>query len=479
MIFLKIINFFYMKKRIIFSLLFYGLFLFLGSSCQNYVSEDSPNILIIVSDDQGYSDIGFQGKRLISTPYLNKLAESGVICTNGYVTCPFCSPSRAGLLTGRVQQRFGHEFNPVYDPLDEKEGLPISERLLPEFFKDAGYKTGWIGKWHLGSSKVHLPQNRGFDETFGFIGGGHNYYNWTPGEKQYNLPIKRNGDPVEVTKHLTTAFGDEAANFIHKNQKQPWFLYLAFNAPHAPHQPREEYEKRFSEIDNERRRKYLAQINMLDDAIGNVINALKESEQLQNTLVFYFTDNGGSLLHGANNWPLRGGKGELYEGGIRVPFIVSWPKILTAGTVYDMPLSTLDIFATSLSQAGIKQPDDKKYDGVNIIPYIIGEKADSPHQQLFWRRHAGEALAVRSGNWKLIRKRGHAPELYDLDEDISETNNLYEQKSDLAEKLVKELDAWNDELMMPVFSGSYVKVEDWGPGGANVKNSKRNPYLIK
>jgi len=467
-----------MIKRITYTLLCCGLY-FLANSCHRNLSQLTPNILVIVSDDQGYSDIGFQGKRLFPTPNLDKIAESGVICTNGYVTCPFCSPSRAGLLTGRVQQRFGHEFNPVYDPLDESEGLPLSERLLPEFLKDAGYKTGWIGKWHLGSSPIHQPHNRGFDETFGFIGGGHNYYNWTPGKKQYNLPIKKNGEPVDVTKHLTTAFGDEASNFINNNQKQPWLLYLAFNAPHMPHQPKEKYEEKFSQIDDDRRRKYVAQINMLDDAIGVVLNALKKSEQRRNTLIFYFSDNGGSLLHGANNWPLRGGKGELYEGGIRVPFIVSWPEVLPAGTVYDNPVSSLDIFASSLAQVDIDQPTNKKLDGVNIIPYLTGEKNTPPHEQLFWRRHAGEAYAVRDGNWKLIRKRGDTPELYDLAADIGESNDLYDQESNIAERLIKELNAWNDELKMPVFSGSYVKVEDWGPGGANVKNSKKNPYLIK
>ncbi|GAF76058.1 unnamed protein product, partial [marine sediment metagenome] len=323
------------------------------TACQtNDAPSKKPNILVIVSDDQGYSDTGFQGKKLVPTPYLDKLAESGVICTNAYVSCPFCSPSRTGLLTGRVQQRFGHEFNPVYDPLDVSEGLPLSERLLPEFLKDAGYKTGWIGKWHLGSSPQHSPQKRGFDYSFGFIGGGHNYQNWKPGNRQYNLPIKRNSVPVEVSGHLTTIFGNEASNFIHRNNGNPWFLYLAFNAPHMPHQPAKEYEEKFNHINNDRRRKYCAQISILDDAIGMVLNALKENHQTGETLVFFFTDNGGSLLHGANNWPLRGGKSELYEGGIRVPFVVSWPGKLPEDSTFDLPVTTLDIFASAITQAG-------------------------------------------------------------------------------------------------------------------------------
>jgi arylsulfatase A-like enzyme len=447
-------------------------------SCRN--SENStrnPNILIIVSDDQGYSDIGIQGNKLIPTPFLDQLAASGVICTNAYVTAPMCSPSRAGLLTGRYQQRFGHEFNPVYDPLDVNEGLPLSERLLPEYFKSAGYKTGWIGKWHLGSSSSHLPKKRGFTQTFGFIGGGHNYHEWIPGNNQYNLPIKRNGKPNEVKKHLTLEFGDQASEFIYSNQKQAWFLYLAFNAPHTPHQPKMEYEEKFSYIENERRRKYVAQVSMLDDAIGKVLNTLKETGQIEHTLVFFLSDNGGSLTHGADNSPLRGGKGELYEGGIRVPFLVSWPDKLPKGTKYDLPIVSLDIFSTSLKAADIKQKEDFKYDGINIIPYLNGEKESSPHPQLFWRRHAGEAFAIRKANWKLIHKRGDEPELYDLSVDIGETQNLSKQHPDIVKQLLRELKDWNGEMIMPVFSGSYVKDEDWGPGGANVKNSKTNPYI--
>ena len=208
-----------------------------------------PNILIILSDDLGYADVGFQGSKEVPTPHLDALAKSGVRCTSGYVTHAFCSPTRAALLTGRYQQRFGHEYNPVYDPLDLTEGLPLSERLLPQFMKEAGYVTGWIGKWHLGSSPAHSPWRRGFDETFGFIGGGHQYTNWAPNQRQYTLPITRNGRPVAVNDHLTTAFGNEASAFIRRHPGAPWLLYLAFNAPHGPQQPTAEREKRFAAIE--------------------------------------------------------------------------------------------------------------------------------------------------------------------------------------------------------------------------------------
>ena len=207
-----------------------------------------PNVLIILADDLGYADVGFQGSKEVQTPHLDALAKSGVRCTSGYVTHAFCSPTREALLTGRYQQRFGHEFNPVYDPLDVTEGLPLTERLLPQFMKEAGYESGWVGKWHLGSSPAHSPWRRGFDDTFGFIGGGHQYINWSPNGRQYTLPIMRNGRPTDVREHLTTAFGNEASSFIRRHSGAPWLLYLAFNAPHGPHQPTAEREKRFATV---------------------------------------------------------------------------------------------------------------------------------------------------------------------------------------------------------------------------------------
>ncbi len=436
-------------------------------------STKKPNILIILTDDQGYADAGFQGSKEIPTPHLDTLAKSGVRCTNGYVTHPFCSPTRAGLLTGRYQQRFGHENNPVYDPLDELEGLPLSERLLPQFMKDAGYGTGWVGKWHLGASPAHTPWRRGFDETFGFIGGGHVFINWKPNERQYSLAITRNGEPVEVTEHLTTAFGSEASAFIRRHADSPWLLYLAFNAPHTPHQPTADREAKFAGIENSERRKCLTQISLLDDAVGTVTTAISESGQTERTLIFFFTDNGGPVDHGAQNAPLRGQKGQVYEGGVRVPFLVSWPGRLPAGTSYDAPVSSLDVFTTATTLAGIPMPADKKYDGVNLVPYLAGEIKTPPHERLFWRTGGGKSYAVREGQWKLVHRQGKPAELYDLSTDIGESKDLAAQKPDIASHLTAALDAWDKELIPPVFSGSSVKNEDWGPGGANQKGNPK------
>ncbi len=442
--------------------------------CGPSIAAERLNILIIVSDDHGYADAGFQGSKQAVTPYLDALAKSGVRCTSGYVTYPVCSPSRAGLLTGRHQSRFGHENNPVYDPLDDKEGLPLTEKLLPQFLKDAGYRTGWIGKWHLGSAPAYVPWQRGFDESFGFIGGGHRFSGWQPNERQYTLPLIRSGENIkDVPPHLTTALGDEAAGFIRRNKEQPWMLYLPFNAPHTPHEPSVERLEKFAHIQNPQRRRYLAQISLLDDAIGAVTAALIETAQHERTLIFFFSDNGGPA-NGPENDPLRAIKGTLYEGGVRVPFLVSWPAKLPAGATFDHPVSSLDVFATALAAAAIPMPTDKKYDGVNIIPHLAGAVKTPPHERLLWRMSGKQSFAIREGNWKLIRNGEQPPELYDLAADLGEKKNLAAENGELTTRLTATLEAWNKELIAPVFPGSSVKNEDWGPGGANQKKRPQN-----
>ncbi len=443
-----------------------------------------PNILVIVSDDQGYADVGFNGCKDIPTPHLDALAKSGVRCTSGYVTHPFCSPTRAALLTGRYQQRFGHEFNPVYDPLDRSEGLPLTERLLPQFMKEAGYTTGWIGKWHLGASPAHTPWARGFTETFGFIGGGHRFLGWKPNERQYTLALTRNGEPVEVSQHLTTRFGEEATAFVKRHTDAPWFLYLAFHAPHSPQEPTPERLEQFAAIQNPMRRKYAAQVSLMDDAIGAVLRSLAETKQTGRTLVFFFSDNGGPIKQGGgsnglSNTPLRGGKGDVYEGGVHVPFLVSWPGTLPAGKSYDAPVSSLDVFATSLALAGVPMPTDRKFDGLNIVPFLTGEKKSAPRELLFWRAGVGAKHAIRAGNWKLVRAKGQPAELYDLATDLAETKDLAAAKPDVTARLTAALDAWDKELAAPAFLGSSVKDEDWGPGGANQKGRPQKREAAK
>lgn len=431
------------------------------SAAETPAAPTRPNILLILSDDQGYADVGFQGCKDIPTPHLDRLAAGGVRCGNAYVTHAFCSPSRAGMLSGRYQQRFGHENNPFYDPEDHTEGLPTSEKLLPQYLREAGYVTGWIGKWHLGAAPEFRPQNRGFMETFGFLGGGHHYLNWkveTKGDgREYNIPIERNGQPVEVTRHLTFAFGDEAAAFVKRHTEQPWFLYLAFNAPHMPHEPTPERLAQFSAIKNPRRRAYAAQVSLMDDAIGGVLDAVRDSGQERRTLVFFFSDNGGPVMtngwNGSSNLPLRSGKGTVYEGGIRVPFVVSWPGKLPAGRSYDGLLSSLDVFPTALALAEVPTPTVRPLDGVNLLPFLSGENTNAPHRQLFWRMGGGTQIASRENDLKLDRVRKNPAELYDLARDIGETNNLAAIRTNELRQLNQSIDAWNKTLVPPAFRG--------------------------
>jgi arylsulfatase A-like enzyme len=419
-----------------------------------FAADRKPNILVIVSDDQGYADVGFNGGKAVPTPHLDALAASGVRCTSGYVSHPFCSPTRAGLLTGRYQQRFGHENNPAYDPADAVAGLPLTEKLLPQFLQEAGYRTGWIGKWHLGATPAHTPWARGFQQTYGFIGGGHSFSGWAIDvKKEYNVPLTRDGQATtEVPAHLTEAFGKEAVAFIRRNAGAPWMLYLAFNAPHTPHMPTNEREKQFADVKDPVRRKCLAQISLMDDAVGAITKALADSGQAQDTLIFFFTDNGGTPPSlGADNTPLRGYKGYVYEGGVRVPFVISWPARLKAGSTYDRPVSSLDVTATALALAGVDFPTERRLDGVNLIPFLRGETQTAPHANLFWRTGGGQSYAVRSGDWKLVRNRKQPDELYDLSTDIGEAKDLASARPEVVAKLAADLSAWDKELIAPLF----------------------------
>lgn len=410
-----------------------------------------PNILVILSDDQGFSDVGFQGCTDIPTPNLDRLAKEGVHCTNGYVSHPFCSPSRAGMLTGRYQARFGHEHNPRYNPNNHQEGLPLTEKILPEYLKPAGYATGWIGKWHLGSAPEFHAENRGFQETFGFLSGMHRYLGWTPSDtKEASLPILRDGKPVDVAEHLTVAFGHEASSFVRRHQSEPWFLYLAFNAPHDPEEPTPERLERFKDIANKKRRAYAAQVSLLDDAIGETLDALRETGQARRTLVFFFSDNGapvttangGSGPNGGINAPLRDGKHSVYEGGVHVPFVVRWPERLPAGKDYTQTVSSLDVFATALASAGVPMPTDRTYDGVDLVPYLSGENGGPPHEHLFWRLNERAQAAGLEARNKLVRDGTKPDQLFDLSKDIGESTNIATDHSDTTSALNKAIDHW-------------------------------------
>src|SRR5262245_6447241 len=310
-----------------------------------------PNILIILADDLGYADVGFHGCKDIPTPNIDSIARNGVRCTNGYVSGPYCSPTRAGLLTGRYQQRFGHEFNPG----GGTAGMPVDQVTLADRLKKAGYATGLVGKWHLGSAPQFHPQKRGFDEYFGFLGGQHAYF---PEKGNKADPILRGTEPVDEQEYLTDAIARESVAFIERHKKEPFFLYMAFNAVHTPMHATDKYLKRVANISDVKRHIYAAMLSAADDAVGAVLAKLKEAGLEENTLIFFFSDNGGptmkgTTINGSRNEPLRGSKRQTLEGGIRVPFAVQWKGKLPAGKVYDKPVIQLDIQPTALAAAGV------------------------------------------------------------------------------------------------------------------------------
>jgi arylsulfatase A-like enzyme len=410
-----------------------------------------PNLLVILADDLGYADVGFNGGKDIPTPNLDRLAARGVRCTNGYVTHPFCSPTRAGLLTGRYQQRFGHENNPAWLPEDPNAGLPLTETTLPQVLKSAGYVTGCVGKWHLGAHPSLHPNRRGFDEYFGLLGGGHIYVPGGKGGAEYTIPLDRNGQKEELQEYLTDAIGREASAFIARHKAEPWFLYLAFNAPHTPLQTKDEYLARVKHIEDETRRNYAAMVVALDEAVGGVLKTLRDQGLEENTLVWFFSDNGGPTgVTKANNTPLRGAKGTVFEGGVRVPFVVAWPARLPKGKDDPRPVHSLDVFATAVALAGAKVPESHKPEGVNLTPFLSGENNGSPHERLFWR-HSGGSWAVREGNWKLVSLPDASPQLFNLWNDLGEANDVAAANAPIVARLKSAFDDWNRHNIAPVF----------------------------
>jgi len=413
-----------------------------------------PNIVIIVADDLGYQDLGFQGSPDIPTPHLDALARAGVRFSNGYVSHPFCSPSRAGLLTGRYQHRFGHENNMLFDIADERKGLPLTERTLADVLAGNGYVTGLVGKWHLGSHPKFHPTRRGFREMYGFVGGGHDYLN--PGsaeetKREHLLPIHReDGKAIAEKEYLTTALGREGASFVRRHAREPFFLYLCFNAPHSPLQVTEDWLSKFGSIADPKRRAYAAMVHAMDDAIGKVLGAIRESGLTEKTLVFFLSDNGGPRENASSNRPLRGTKRTLLEGGIRVPFVMSWPGRAPQGKTVADPVIALDIFPTALAAAGIPLPRDRQIDGVNLLPAVAGRTA-LPKRTLHWRAFGGAFFAVREGRWKLFLQEGKPPALYDLDADPGEAHDLAAREPKVVARLDEARKSWNAGMVKPLW----------------------------
>lgn len=421
---------------------------------------EAPNIIIILADDLGYADVGFNGSRDIPTPGIDRIAGSGAVFTAGYVSFAVCGPSRAGLMTGRYQDRFGFSRNPLLAPNDITMGLPVSEETMADLLKKANYRTSVIGKWHLGTHKDLHPNKRGFDEFYGFLDGGHRYF---PGElviesgevrnqnDGYRTKLLQNSTHVEETEYLTDAFSREAVKFIRNNKDNPFFLYLAYNAPHTPLQATDRYLDRFAHIKDTKRKTYAAMVSAVDDGVNNILSTLEQLRLEENTIVFFLSDNGGpSRDNASSNLPLRGNKSDYYDGGIRVPFAVQWKGEIPAGLKYNHPVISLDIFATASALAGVRPKN--LIDGTDLLPYLKGTKNGSPHEYLFWRNYDRKILAIRAATEKMIVTNSN-PELYAIASDINEQNNLSGKSQRMVKRLNVQIRKWEMLLTDPAFLG--------------------------
>ena len=399
---------------------------------------DKPNILVIVADDMGYADSGVQGCKDVATPNIDSLAKNGVRFPNGYVSGCVCSPSRAGLITGRYQQRCGHDSNPK-----REFGLDLKETTMAQRMKEAGYVTGITGKWHLGELKEQMPLARGFDEFYGILPHG-----IAAEKKGSGVPVYRGWEKVETPPDHTVKFGEEAITFIERHKGEPWFLYLPFTAVHAPHVAPDSYVQKFASIEDKGRRQLCAMISVMDDQIGAVLAKLRDLKLEENTLIFFISDNGGPKSRTVHNGPLRGGKWMLWEGGIRVPFMVQWKGRLAPGRVLDTQVIALDFLPTALAAANRDVKPEWKLDGVNLLPLLEGRADKLPREALFWR--FGVQFAVRQGDWKLVKaSKDMQPALFNVAADLSETNDLAAQQPDKVKQLTALWGAWNAQNIPP------------------------------
>lgn len=418
-------------------------------------ADQPPNLMLIVADDMGYGDLESYGSLQVETPHLDRLARDGVRCTDAYVSAPVCAPSRAGLMTGRHGARFGFEHNLSTPPSLEAAwaGIPLDEPLLSDRLQALGYRTGLVGKWHLGQSvPEHHPLERGFESFFGMLGGSHGY--WPSSERNR---LVRDHDAVDAIRvpYLTDWFTLEALDFVEVDDERPWFLYLSYNTPHGPMQAREDDLALYQHIQDETRRIYCAMQHRMDVGIGQLIATLEARGELANTLIIFLSDNGGSVeVSHAVNAPLRGTKGTFLEGGIRVPMLLHWPAQLTP-RVYGEAVSALDVMATMVAAAGGTPPPTGErvpragttgrqrpiYDSVDLTPYLRGEVEGTPHEELCWRM-ALRGSAIRVGTWKLIRPNSEFPQLYNLADDPGETRDLMEAEPERARALLDRLNRW-------------------------------------
>ncbi len=418
-----------------------------------------PNLLIFFADDLGWGELGCQGNKEIPTPHIDSIATNGVRFTAGYVAATYCSPSRAGLLTGRYPTRFGHEFNSVANTT----GLRLDQVTLADRFKKLGYATAAVGKWHLGAGPDYRPTRRGFDEFFGTLANTPFFHPTNFVDSRLSDDVRKITDPAFYT---TDAYADRSVDWLERNKDKPFFLYLPFNAQHAPLEAPKAYLDRFPGITDPKRKLFAAMMAAMDDAVGRVLAKVRALGQEENTLVFFIADNGGPTPSTTSqNGPLRGFKMTTFEGGPRVPFLFQWKGKIPAGKTYDFPVLQLDVYPTALVAAGAKPDASWQLDGVDLLPFLTGANAARPHQTLYWRY--GPQWAVRHGDLKLVVSRGGSgqPELYDLAADIGETKDLAAAQPAKVKELQALWDKWSAAQAEPSAPDA--------PAGKAKKNNKK------
>ncbi|MGJ8694517.1 MAG: sulfatase-like hydrolase/transferase [Thalassotalea sp.] len=421
-----------------------------------------PNIVFILADDLGYGDVGFNGAKDIVTPALDALAAQGTVFTSAYAAHPFCGPSRAGLLTGRYPHNIGSQFNLPTSDRSGGLGITTDEQFISKTLKNSGYFTGAIGKWHLGEDAQYHPNQRGFDEFYGFLNGGHNYFpeQFEPEYKaqrakglnhaifHYLRPLEHNGQEVRETEYITDGLTREAASFIEKaaqNKQQPFFLYLAYNAPHSPMQAKEADMAMFPNIKDKKRKIYAGMVYALDRGVKRVVETLKATGQYENTLIVFMSDNGGKPKMGASNAPLQGQKGDVFEGGSRSPMFMHWPSKIPAGKTFKYPVSSLDLYPTFVSLAGAELPKGKLLDGKNIWSNMMTGKDSRQNEMLYFMRHRKgfSDSSARKDNWKIVKTGQNNWKLFDIEKDIGETNDLSAKHPNVVREMVADMEIWS------------------------------------
>lgn len=419
---------------------------------------EKPNIVLLFADDAGYGDFGFHESHHFKTPHLDKLAKSGVRLSQFYVTGSTCGPSRAGMLAGKYQQRFGYEeinvpgiMSKSSKFLGDEMGLPTDLKTMGDYLQDQGYHTGVFGKWHMGVADRFHPLKRGFDEFYGFRGGARSFFAYPNLKKVAHENWMERGfeDYKEHEGYLTSVLADETCKFIEKAKGKPFFAYVSFTAVHTPMQADKQDQDEFPELEGGRRTAAQMTLSM-DRACGQIMAKLAELGLAENTIVVFTNDNGGPMdKNGSSNYPFAGVKGTQLEGGIRVPGVISWPAKLPAGGVYDKPMTTLDLIPTFVAAGGGDVEKLEGLDGKDMLPYLLGEKDGRPHQTLFWKMETRGA--IRDGDWKMMRYPDRPVELFNLADDPGEQSNLATGNADKVAELYKKLFAWEQELERPMF----------------------------